>query len=190
MVLNTLNKIKTHFITVIMIMSLSGCSKSISEKIIDRIEHQFKNSKECIIEVKDITHFDWDKMYVFYESATVEEMENALGFKYDNLNGGTRHLIFTRKNKVVYHEEDYPDPSKPSYGKVIFMYWDNTIEPSKRRAFFVFRDSITETPNGKKFIPIQDSTLDCEVFTKNTAIFNVKKIRFEGFTDYELYPHK
>ena len=89
----------------IIIIFLLGCKHSIENKIANKIESTFKG-KSCSIDIRDITDFDWDKMYVFNYTATSEEVKSIIGSAPSAFTELTRRIIFTWKNKIIYSEEN------------------------------------------------------------------------------------
>ena len=55
--------------------------------------------------VKDLTTFDYDKMYVFEPYQSLEEMEKQIGFKYSKLKQGLSegmiNILFVKDNRTV-----------------------------------------------------------------------------------------
>jgi len=114
-----------HLILYVLLLQ-NGCGKNIYEKISDQIINKCQSEKdECIISMEEITNFEWDKMYVFKEEATLEEIEEALGFKYKYFDDVARRIVFVADNKVTYHEDEFPYPSKEPAGKVFFQFKDD-----------------------------------------------------------------
>lgn len=74
----------------------------------------------------NITSFDWDKMYVFRDNSGLEEVNKQLGFEYPYFEDIAKRIIFTKSKKVIYHEEEYPDPDKKS--KLEFIFRNDTIK--------------------------------------------------------------
>lgn len=87
-----------------------GCQERFDKKIAKHIEQKCKNNADCIINISDITNFNWDTMYVFDRQSTEEEVDKILGFSFpcDDCSGIRYKIIFTLKNKLVYQAiEDY-----------------------------------------------------------------------------------
>jgi hypothetical protein len=100
---------------------LCGCtSKRIEQKIRDRIEAQCKNGGDCIIRIKDITDFGWDKMFVFDYGVSQEQIEKALGTPFPGYVEFTRRLVFLKTGKIIYSEDEPTDIEAPVNGMVSF----------------------------------------------------------------------
>ena len=110
-----------------------GCQNDISKKVINRIQYQCGDKPNCIIKISDATDFIWDKMYVFKTSASLEEINKALGFYYPYYHDIARRVIFTQGTKVVYHEDDFPYSDERSAGRVLFTFKEDTLD------FMVFK---------------------------------------------------
>ena len=95
-----------------------SCSKSggIEQRIGDRV-NACKPTEACIIKIKELTDFQWDKMYVFTSGARNEHIDKALGIKYPDLIEFTRLMVFTKDGKIV-HREEQPTDNKVKTPKV------------------------------------------------------------------------
>lgn len=113
-----------------------SCQNSIQDKIVDNIKKSGQGDS-CIVKMVNITSFDWDKMYVFRENSGLEEVNKQLGFQYPYFEDIAKRIIFTKSRKVVYHEEEYPDPDKKS--KLEFILGNDTTKAmvfTKKTAIF------------------------------------------------------
>jgi hypothetical protein len=120
---------KILLIILAVILLLTGCGKiekhEIRDKIIRNIELKSKNTDECIISIKEITDFKWDKLVMFNEGASRQEINSVLGFRYEGETDLTVLTIFLFKGKIVYQENEAYDPEKPS--KLFVQYPDSQI---------------------------------------------------------------
>ena len=97
---------KLIFFLAVISMMLSGCkSNTFENKITNKIESNCKQNS-CTIRIKEITDFNWDKMYVFKYNVTLEEVNKVLGVSLENYTEFTRKIIFTSGGKIVYEEEE------------------------------------------------------------------------------------
>lgn len=106
---------------------LFGCQENIQRRIVSYIEKKCDKTDTCLIKINSITTFKWDKMYIFDESVTLEEVNKVLGFNYEYFVDIARRIIFTRGNKVIYHEDDYPSPDKKSANEIYFNFKNDTL---------------------------------------------------------------
>ena len=132
---------------------LVGCHPaSIKEKIADKIESKCRGIDSCTttINIQEVTDFKWDRLYLFTIGASLEDVNKALGFDYPYFEDIASRVVFTLGNKIVYHEDEFPNPkTKPTAG-VIFRYIDNDIMHSYNFGNAVF--NVTKTVvNGYKY---------------------------------------
>lgn len=120
----TIKDMKKIMILIIPIL-VCACQNSIQDKILKNIKKNGKGDS-CLVKMVDITSFDWDKMYVFSENSSLEEVNQQLGFEYPYFKDIAKRLIFVKSKKVVYHEEEYPDPEKKS--KLEFVFGNDTTK--------------------------------------------------------------
>jgi hypothetical protein len=132
---NTIKIMKKLMILILPFLVYS-CQNSIQDKIVNDIK---KNGQEdsCVVKMVNITSFDWDKMYIFRKNSGLEEVNQQLGFEYPYFEDIAKRIIFTKSKKVVYHEEEYPDPDKKS--KLEFTFGNDTTKVmvfTKKTAIF------------------------------------------------------
>jgi len=112
------------YLTIVLIY---GCQNSIQKKIVNKINQQCKTADNCVIRMSEVTDFEWEKMYIFNENSSLEEINKALGFNYKYFKDVARRIIFTKSNKVVYQEDDFPYPEESPKGKVFFILGSDTL---------------------------------------------------------------
>jgi hypothetical protein len=96
---------------------LTSCKdNSIAAKIYEKCGEQDK----CVRQVKDVTNFKWDKVYIFRVGTSLEDIEKGLGFPYKQWQDVADRIIFVGNGKVVYHEEYYPYPEYIEKGRTFF----------------------------------------------------------------------
>jgi len=108
-------------IVIFLTILLCSCQPSIRDKIVHTIKKQGQVDS-CEIKMTDITSFDWDTMYVFGTSADLLYINQHLRFEYPYFDDIADRIIFTKSKKIVYHEEEYPDPEKKKL--LIFSFED------------------------------------------------------------------
>lgn len=64
------------------------------------------NNGNCIVTLKSITHFDWDRVYFFEVPISREFINSSIGLNYIYYEEFTRPIIFIRNGKIVYHENN------------------------------------------------------------------------------------
>jgi signal peptidase I len=64
----------------------------------------------CYIDLKKVLNIDYDKVYMFGEMTTAEDIERTIGVPYDNntfLSDSKYRIIFIKNNKIVYDDDFY-----------------------------------------------------------------------------------
>lgn len=76
------------------------------ETIQNQIYSQADKADTLLVDLKKMTDFDWDKVYVFDNNVPKREMEKILHFIPD-VRGVEQSFIFTKKDKYISSEELY-----------------------------------------------------------------------------------
>jgi hypothetical protein len=71
-----------------------------------------------VIDLKSITNFAWDKLYLL--DVGVDDVDTVLGFHYPYFVDVADRIIFVKNKQVVYHEDEYPNPDKPPIARITF----------------------------------------------------------------------
>ena len=79
-----------------------------------------KSDAPCIVRIKDLTDFQWDKMYVFSYGAYPEYIEKALGAPLPYYVEFQRRMVFLKDGKIVYREDEPTDVEHLVDGEVTF----------------------------------------------------------------------
>ena len=74
--------------------------------------------------MKAIVNEQWDKMYVFKESASLEKINQVIGFNYPYFEDVAKRIIFTKSGKVVFHEDEFPGVESAKNGELVFNIGD------------------------------------------------------------------
>lgn len=101
--------------------------------------------------LKDVTDFKWDKVYVFSVGASLEEIDQALGFHYSQWEDIGERIIFVEKGEVVYHEDYFPYPEMEN-GTVHFELGNPPYIGRYNKAFFSVERK--ETDGSKYFYSV------------------------------------
>ena len=65
------------------ILAMASCNQEASpSKISQLIREHCTSKRECVIDMGNIVKTPWEKMYVFKESASLEQINQILGFQY------------------------------------------------------------------------------------------------------------
>jgi hypothetical protein len=132
---NTIKSMRKLMILILAFLVYS-CQNSIQDNIVNNIQKN-EHKDSCVVKIVNITPFDWDKMYVFCKNSGLEEVNQQLGFEYPYFEDIAKRIIFTKSKKVVYHEEEYPDPDKKN--KLEFTFGNDTTNVmvfTKKTAIF------------------------------------------------------
>jgi hypothetical protein len=80
-------------------------------KLVDRIKH-ICPTYPCTFDMRDIIQEDWDTMYLFTTSFPQDSINGILGFDYPFWDDVADRIIFTKKKKIICHEDYFPYPEK------------------------------------------------------------------------------
>lgn len=109
-------RVITGYLLFLSIIFSSCKDNSIAARLYCKCDGQIK----CIRQVKDVTTFKWDKVYIFSIGASLEDIEKTLGIPYKLWQDVGDRIIFIEKGKVVYHEEYFPYPEHIEKGRSFF----------------------------------------------------------------------
>ncbi len=180
------------FLSIIMI---AGCQSSIQKKIVYNIKLNCKNPDTCVLNIENVTNFKWDKLYIFNEDVHLEELNKVLGFNYEYFKDIARRIIFTRGNKVVYHEDDYPYPEEKFKGKVIFDLGFDTVKyaifTNNEAIFKIHRKKI----EGFEYYELTPSVANLPYIIQSVTNFDSlylaqNIIKYNDFSELVLYIEK
>jgi hypothetical protein len=165
---------KLWVIILIGMVLLTGCGKiqnhKIKNKIISTIDMKCQNTNECTISIKKITDFDWDRLVLFNEGASRQEINSVLGFEYRGDTDLKILTFFLYKGKIVYHEEEDYDPEKPS--KLFVQYPNPKLHHMKFSADKAIFKAKKEKIDGEYYYtitPIQQGCIGSKAQTCSTA---------------------
>jgi hypothetical protein len=102
-----------------------GCkSQNLENTIVEKIIENCKKDS-CSINIKEITKFDWDKMYIFKFNNTKTEIENILKIKVPKYSEFTKKTIFTLSGNIVYYEEGNLNVEGINDNEIVFIMPDS-----------------------------------------------------------------
>ena len=99
------------FIFIPLMCALSSCKSNMYDKIDSYVKKNCENKDTCILFLKDITDFEWEQ---FYFIPIGEDVSKILGINYPFDTDISEVIVFLRDGKIVYHEENFYHPEKPS----------------------------------------------------------------------------
>ena len=95
----------------ILSVSLISCDYDVApfgQKIMNRIDELADELNECVIDINELTDFEWDVMIAveldFFVKYSDEEIKNMFGTELENVNGNKSRLFFLKDNEVVFTE--------------------------------------------------------------------------------------
>jgi len=117
---------------------------SIEGKLVTKIKTTCGEFAGCTIRVKDVTDFDWDRVYVFNQGATKDQIEKVIGAPFPRYQEFKRSMIFLKGGKVVYSEAEPTDIESPINDQVAFdLTRDNYNSYSSESRFVVERKNFS-----------------------------------------------
>lgn len=90
---------------------------------------------DCVVDFSKIMKFEWDTMYYFSGSNSLEDINKSLGFDFKQFTDIADRVIFLNRGKVVYQKEWFSNPSKELQG-VVFATNLKTFKVDKSNAKF------------------------------------------------------
>ena len=114
---------------------------SIEGKLVTTIKATCGESTGCTIRLRDVTDFDWDRVYVFNYAVTKDQIEKVIGAPFPRYEEFKRSIIFLNGGKVVYSEADPTDIEGLLNDQVVFdiAYGENYKSYSRDSRFEVQR---------------------------------------------------
>ena len=118
---------------------------SIEGKLVTKIKTACGESTGCTIRLKDVTDFDWDRVYVFNYAVTKDQIEKVIGAAFPRYEEFKRSIIFLKGGKIVYSEADPTDIESVINDQVVFdlAYGDNYKAYSAESRFEVQRKNFS-----------------------------------------------
>ncbi|MBD2805063.1 hypothetical protein ID852_00830 [Xenorhabdus sp. 42] len=106
---------------------------NIVEKIFDYTDKHCHVNEECVVNMANVTSFEWDYMYLINSGFEHKRVESFVNLKLDMNLEFSQHIIFTKDNKLVHHEGYfyYPDTSGRKALLLNFDDFKNGIKPIK-----------------------------------------------------------
>ena len=107
---------------------ISGNENINSDSVIaKKIEKECNNNLSCRINMATLVNKDWDKMFVFKEGVSLEQINQVLGFKYDYFEDIAKRIVFVKGNQVVFHEDEFQGVENAKNGELVFNIGDSLM---------------------------------------------------------------
>ena len=100
---------------------------SIEGKLVTRINTTCSESSGCIIRLRDVTDFAWDRVYVFKTTADQSGVEKVIGVPFPQYREFRRSMIFLKGGKLVYGEANPTDVEQLINHEVVFDIPDKEL---------------------------------------------------------------
>jgi hypothetical protein len=103
----------------------SGCNRSrvsassVEGQIGYAIEERCPKTSDCPIRLRDVTSFDWDKMFYFDYAVPPAEREKAVGSQLET-EEFRRQLVFLRGGSIVWNDLLPTDIERPVKNEIVF----------------------------------------------------------------------
>ncbi len=156
--------------------------KTVADKV---SEHYDDLDKETFsINLADYTDFDWDFVLIYRFPITAEEISNTIGVEYTTEHDLESGMIFI---KTAASQTDGEE------GTTEGTTAEETASDSSQRFEIVYEETfVTDFENPYEFVIYPYTNLNsankARLFPKEQAVFNGKKIMFEGEARYLFVP--
>ncbi len=96
-------KVKYLGCLLLFLLILVSCERSMHSRVIKAVQINCSDSKKCQISIDKLTNFEWQKMYIFGQITTQDEISDAIGFEYNGtlVPEDENRIIFCSNNKVT-----------------------------------------------------------------------------------------
>lgn len=104
-----------------MLTILISCdSKQQKDMLRNKIVDKCNKQTVCTINMNELTWFEWNKLFVFDESATYPLIKRELGLDFPEYKEFSRFILFILDDVIVYYEEEPYNPSGRKNNSVWF----------------------------------------------------------------------
>ena len=115
------------FATILLLFAFgsTGCNRnrvsgsSLEGQIGHAIEQRCPKASDCPIRLRDLTSFNWDKMFYFEYTVPPAEREKAVGFQIET-EEFRRQLVFLRGESIVRNDLLPTDIERPIKNEIVF----------------------------------------------------------------------
>lgn len=100
-----------------------GCKKDntpFEAKLLSAISSKCQGRFPCTLPIKDVTDFEWDKLYVFKYTAHRGIVEKAVGHELRDFQEFHRRIIFTNRGNIVLYDEEPTNIEHVINNEVVF----------------------------------------------------------------------
>jgi len=97
----------------IMLMVTLFTQNKLQKQIINYIDEESGDNDSCIVVMKDITGFVWDKMLIYQVGSSNGAISDILNVTFNDTVDLKSGILFVKDNKIVYKESMEYNPEKP-----------------------------------------------------------------------------
>jgi len=148
--------------SLLIIILLSACKSSLKGDIFYKVARECGSTtkSKCTVILKEVTKFQWDKMYLFGSWTVPDSVSKMIGFKYDGdeVPDDYRRMVFTFANRVVYQEDFKPFDY---YSSTLIFAVDGDSLRSQMTPYFTPEDAIFKVEKSK----IKSNCKDCFAYS-------------------------
>lgn len=106
------NNINKAFFFIVLLTFLYSCTNSLKENLVSFIENncKFENNVGCILDLNIFIKEKFNRIYIFGETTTNEEISKIIGVKYEgNYISDSKYRIIVLMNNRIVFEEDFEE---------------------------------------------------------------------------------
>lgn len=123
------------------------------------LDENYRDEQDVILHLSDFTDFDWDTVFIFEYPVSYQDIENAIGVKYEGSLDLASGMIFVLDGQIVY-DEIFKDVYTDDFAPFIIYPCDDI-----------------------------NADLNYNTFTSETAAFKCEKVMYsKEIYGYRLYP--
>lgn len=104
-------------------LAIAGCDRvtptSIEGRIGRAITDRCPPASRCVIQLREVTAFEWDRMFYFDYGVSPAARHSVVGFPFDT-EELRRQLLFVRNGKVIRNDLLPTDVEKPVENELVF----------------------------------------------------------------------
>lgn len=138
----------------------------LGHKVMQRIDYLLSTEEKCVIDMKEITDFEWDRLFVFNISCSLKTIRNLTGDQsFTEPSGNWSHLVFMKEDKIVYKESYKASVEQSFQFNIFFEYGGDYMEFKPEEAKIV----------GRRFINPDYSETDSNAPHYYSLIFDIQE---------------
>lgn len=105
-------------LSIFILSILCGCNNTLETQIAKKIKQC--DGKECEMNLREITDFEWDTAYFFDIPASQAVINKVIGVDFKTYKEFTRPFIFMKRKKIVYYENNASSIESITKNQVVF----------------------------------------------------------------------